>query len=166
MGAEEVILKIQVIQGRGLAPKDSNGLSDPYVIARVNNKKSQTKTINKTLNPVWQETLEFNLRDENFPQFVQIVCWDADFITRDFMGQITIHMKDLFDNKTGMPLQFEAFKNRQWYRLQKKTHKDIVTGELELNIGFEHKGKSNEFWNRLFFSFGGRISPPPDAEDD
>ncbi|KAI0244414.1 hypothetical protein L0F63_002814 [Massospora cicadina] len=151
----ETVLRVQVIQGRGLAPKDSNGLSDPYVIVRINNRKLNTKTIRKTLNP-----------EDMFPQFVQVVCWDADFISRDFMGQVTIHMKELFDSRTGLPIKYKEGGNRHWHRLQKKTHKDNVTGEIELNFGFLSLGKSDEYWHRMFHSFGGRISPLPEPSDD
>lgn len=158
----ETTLRVQVIQGRGLAPKDSNGLSDPYVIVRVNNKKLTTKTIAKTLNPVWNETMTFTFRDDMFPQFIQVVCWDADFISRDFMGQITIPMKELFDTQTGVPIIYQEAGNRQWLKLQRKSHKDVVSGEIELNVGFEASGKSYETWRKIFKTFGGRVSPPPD----
>ena len=64
-GAEIVI---NVIKGRNLVAKDSSGLfgkkksSDPYVKIFFGGKKfGKTRTIDKTLNPEWNETYNIKL---------------------------------------------------------------------------------------------------------
>ena len=38
-----------------LAAADRNGLSDPYVLLSLNGEKHKTRTVLKSLNPVWDE---------------------------------------------------------------------------------------------------------------
>jgi len=59
-------LKLRMFQGKNLAARDKNGLSDPYVrIALLPDKKHRldTKVKRRTLNPKWNETFYF----EGFP---------------------------------------------------------------------------------------------------
>ena len=45
-----------VRRANGLAAMDSNGFSDPYALLFLNGEKHKTRTIMKTLNPVWDAT--------------------------------------------------------------------------------------------------------------
>ncbi|KAK9753273.1 phosphatidylserine decarboxylase, partial [Basidiobolus ranarum] len=127
-------LKIQVIRARNLAPKDSNGLSDPFVVVKLQNKKKTTKVVPKSLNPTWDTTFEFKINMRNPPKFIQVVCWDNDFFGRDFMGQLNLSFRELFID--GVPISFDPSQRRTiWYTLEKKSSKDVVSGEIELNMG-------------------------------
>ncbi len=55
-------LKIFIGEGRDLAAMDSNGLSDPWVEARLSSKTKRTKTHDKTLHPYFNEEFEFRIR--------------------------------------------------------------------------------------------------------
>lgn len=57
-------LKIVLLECQNLDAKDLNGLSDPYVIFTCGKVKVKSKTIKKTLNPVYNETF-FMLIDPN-----------------------------------------------------------------------------------------------------
>ena len=50
-------MEVQVLKGRDLVPKDSNGLSDPYVIIKYGPQVMfRSSVIKKTLNPHWAES--------------------------------------------------------------------------------------------------------------
>ncbi|KAK9728924.1 phosphatidylserine decarboxylase [Basidiobolus ranarum] len=150
-------LKIQVIRARNLAPKDSNGLSDPFVVVKLQNKKKTTKVIPKTLEPTWDTTFEFKINMRNPPKFIQVVCWDNDFFGRDFMGQLNLSFRELFID--GVPLSFDPSQKRTiWYTLEKKSSKDVISGEIELNMGFILTSSSNrsEDWVPVYESLVGK----------
>ncbi|RDX73488.1 Synaptotagmin-5, partial [Mucuna pruriens] len=52
-------IEIVVIEARDLIAADLRGTSDPYVRVSYGNLKKRTKVIHKTLNPRWNQTLEF-----------------------------------------------------------------------------------------------------------
>ena len=60
-----MIYAILISQGKDLAAKDTNGLSDPYVrVTLLPDKKHRldTKIKRRTLNPRWNETFYFEGR--------------------------------------------------------------------------------------------------------
>eukprot|EP01129_Flabellula_baltica_P010426 TRINITY_DN4402_c0_g1_i3.p1 TRINITY_DN4402_c0_g1~~TRINITY_DN4402_c0_g1_i3.p1 ORF type:complete len:460 (-),score=93.49 TRINITY_DN4402_c0_g1_i3:211-1590(-) len=53
-------LTVQILRGDNLIAKDSSGTSDPFVSVSLLSDKYKTKTIYKTLNPVWEnEVFQF-----------------------------------------------------------------------------------------------------------
>ncbi len=51
-------LVVKVLEAKNLIGKDCNGLSDPYVRVAIDNHQMEmekTKSLKKTLNPVWNE---------------------------------------------------------------------------------------------------------------
>ena len=90
MAEQKITFSLTVIEANDLYAGDSNGLSDPYLkiphkqigIEDLPGKKNRTEIIEKTLNPVWNQTfcLEFN------PQLckeLKIEVYDYDYFGKD-----------------------------------------------------------------------------------
>ena len=52
-------LKLQLQSASGLKAVDKGNSADPYVVAKLGKKSKQSKVIKQTLEPAWDETLEF-----------------------------------------------------------------------------------------------------------
>ncbi|KAH3762005.1 hypothetical protein Pelo_6158 [Pelomyxa schiedti] len=91
-------LHINIIGAHNLPAVDTNGFSDPYVILKVSDWQYKSKTIKKSLNPVWNEvTSLFNAH----PQDVLLVeVWDWNAIeSSTFLGVVEIPLVTLIDGK-------------------------------------------------------------------
>jgi len=91
-------LFVEVIEARNLTNKDSVGLSDPFCVLKLisherKSQKQKTKVIENNLNPVWKETMWFEVTPED-SLFVH--CWDRDPIGKDNLGKIEYPLKNIF----------------------------------------------------------------------
>eukprot|EP01080_Neovahlkampfia_damariscottae_P010541 gene10540-3060_t len=95
-------LEVELIEGKNLAIRDSNGKSDPFVIFRTPNSKVKSKTIMKNLNPVWNQKLTVPLTRKLIQEkgVLEVECWDYDFLSsNDFMGCTKVELDNLEDGK-------------------------------------------------------------------
>lgn len=58
-------LIVEVIDAQNLAPKDGHGTSSPYIVIDFYGQRRKTRTTVRDLNPVWNETLSFNVGEHN-----------------------------------------------------------------------------------------------------
>ncbi|KAL2492752.1 Protein QUIRKY [Abeliophyllum distichum] len=65
-------LVVEVIEARDLLPKDGQGSSSPYVIVDFDGQKKRTSTVQRNLNPVWNEALEFIVSDPKSMEFEEL----------------------------------------------------------------------------------------------
>eukprot|EP01095_Lingulamoeba_sp_RSL-Kostka_P008498 TRINITY_DN2864_c1_g1_i1.p1 TRINITY_DN2864_c1_g1~~TRINITY_DN2864_c1_g1_i1.p1 ORF type:complete len:303 (-),score=99.60 TRINITY_DN2864_c1_g1_i1:131-1039(-) len=81
----ELITQMTIIKGIDLRICDNNNLSDPYVTVLDTDYKElfKTKTIKKTLNPVWNETFDIDFYEETK---LHIRVEDEDFVVDDIEG--------------------------------------------------------------------------------
>jgi len=128
-------LYVKVIEARDVAIKDSK-TSDPFCKLKLvpmnpkakkpkNRTKHKTKTIYKTLDPVWLEEFTFDL-EENYNEWkLVIVMWDRDkYSSNDYMGDLEIPLTELGS---------DGQRYDKWYSLQ-KNKKTEVTGDIHLEL--------------------------------
>ncbi|BBN09410.1 hypothetical protein MPTK1_4g19570 [Marchantia polymorpha subsp. ruderalis] len=63
-------VEVVMIEARDLVGADWSGTSDPYVSVRYGNIKKRTKVVYKTLNPQWNQTLDFT--DDGSPLVLHV----------------------------------------------------------------------------------------------
>ncbi|KAI8336263.1 C2 domain-containing protein [Chlamydoabsidia padenii] len=135
-------LRMGVVAARGLAAADKSGFSDPYAVIRINSKKYTTKVIKQTLDPEWNFEFDINMHPGRLPVLINITVWDKDTFGRDFLGEVTVPFKNVFDRNAGgsadgVARHYGDPENQTaWYTLNKRTEKSNVSGEVCLRFGF------------------------------
>lgn len=130
-GVVEIALKRAV----GVRSADSNGFSDPYTAFYLNNdseKVYKSKTIKETLDPVWNESFRFSVKDYR-NSTVKAVVMDWDMGNRDdFLGGYIFHLQDL------VPLEWKDYEvDLENIRKKKEfSRSHEVKGKLFLSIRF------------------------------
>ena len=108
------VYNIHLIQGENLVAKDLNGLSDPFCNAHqlftlkliwfvisgvitIGSMKKRSRTVEKSLNPVWDQTFIFF---SDNPETILFNLWDWDQIGRnDPMGEAELETLSFFNMK-------------------------------------------------------------------
>lgn len=92
------VLVVQLRRAEGLRAADWGGTSDPYCILRVGSQTFQTKCINNTCDPVWDQTASFALNVDGLETAtrLEINIWDRDVLsTDDALGRVTVLLRDI-----------------------------------------------------------------------
>lgn len=129
-------LKVTVLKGENLVAK-TKGSSDPYCqiivfddkLAKVG-KPQCTKVIKGSLNPNWNQVLEFKLVNPPKESFsVKICVWDKHtFRTDKFMGQCSIQFNAELINSEDVI--------EQWFPLSARKLNEPVSGKVNLKIQY------------------------------
>ncbi|GAA5948387.1 hypothetical protein JCM10213_004407 [Rhodosporidiobolus nylandii] len=110
------VLRVELLDGKGLPAADRNGKSDPYCIFELNDERVfKSETQHRTLNPTWNEKFEVPVQSREADQFrVEVFDWDR-LSAADKLGYGTIDLRSiepfesteriipLKDFKTGQP---------------------------------------------------------------
>ncbi|CAN6626338.1 tricalbin-3 [Trichomonascus vanleenenianus] len=90
-------LHVDVIEAVDVPAADRSGKSDPYAVFKLNGKKIfKSKTIKKTLNPVWKESFETNIENRIRDELVcEVYDWDMGPAGDDFLGKVKIPLDEL-----------------------------------------------------------------------
>ncbi|KAK2560441.1 Uncharacterized protein P5673_016790 [Acropora cervicornis] len=148
--SERGTLEITIFQGRYLVAKDVNGKSDPFVKVKEGSEgkeKFRTRTIDNTLDPVWNETATIAMLDTNGLLLLEV--WDKDPLTQERMGQLAFTTEKLKDLG-------KAPYEKHWYRLR-----GVKSGELQLAFKYTSpkKGDDDKSSNN-----GGNLASSEDRE--
>jgi Ca2+-dependent lipid-binding protein len=86
------IIKVDVKRATGLKDKDTFGKSDPYVLIKFEHheacpNKAQTKVVRGTVNPNWDESFYFLVKDDC--KSFQAEVYDQDPLKDDKLGHVT-----------------------------------------------------------------------------
>ncbi|XP_044164205.1 tricalbin-1-like [Acropora millepora] len=124
------VLVISLLQGKDMAAMDSNGLSDPFCVVRVNNeKKYKTNVAYETLKPIWNESVSIAMPQAD--DKINIDVFDKDVFQNDFMGTVSLTVDEIKESsKKGGP---------QWYKLQ-----EAESGEIQLHFKVSIPGEQDE----------------------
>uniref|UniRef100_A0AAY5KWQ6 C2 domain-containing protein n=1 Tax=Esox lucius TaxID=8010 RepID=A0AAY5KWQ6_ESOLU len=127
----DIILK----RGNNLAIRDRGGTSDPYVKFKISGKEVfRSKTINKNLNPVWDERVSLLVDNLREPLYIKV--FDYDFgLQDDFMGSAYLYLESLEHQRT-LDVTLD---------LEDPQHPDHNLGSLDLGVTLSPKeGVSRE----------------------
>ncbi|XP_067105611.1 multiple C2 and transmembrane domain-containing protein 2 [Osmerus mordax] len=93
------LLSINLKEGRNLVIRDRCGTSDPYVKFKLDGKTIyKSKVVYKNLNPTWNESFSFPVRDLDHRLYIKV--YDRDLTTDDFMGSGSVLLSELELEKT------------------------------------------------------------------
>ncbi|XP_046849050.1 intersectin-1-like [Xenia sp. Carnegie-2017] len=94
-------LIVYIIEGSDLKASDPNGLSDPYCEVSLGSQEHKTKVITNTLNPKWNSSMQFILRDLK-QDVLCISVFDQDMYSpNDFLGRTEIRVDSLMKEGNG-----------------------------------------------------------------
>lgn len=131
-------LRVQVLSCNGLASKDKNGYSDPFVTVSLLGKQFQTPVYKRNLNPVYDKgaTFEFPIYMSLGPELdtLDFVVWDKDMVGKDYLGEYSLPVNKWF---TGT----DFYSNNALFSsfpLHSSHPTKAVSGTIDFRVGFVH----------------------------
>ncbi|XP_064618193.1 intersectin-1-like isoform X1 [Liolophura sinensis] len=91
-------LLVVIQEGSDLKKSDENGKSDPYCEVNMGSQEHKTKVINGTLNPKWNTSMQFTIKDLQ-QDVLCITVYDRDlFSPNDFLGRTEVRLSDIMSD--------------------------------------------------------------------
>ncbi|KAJ3694418.1 hypothetical protein LUZ60_009898 [Juncus effusus] len=124
-------IELVIIEGRDLVGADLSGTSDPFVRVQYGNTKKRTKVISKTVNPYWNQTLQFADTGSQLSLYVK----DHNaLLPAVSIGQCTVDYQTLPINQT----------SDRWVPLD-----GVKTGQIHIQITRKSKELETSSENKL-----------------
>ena len=107
-GSFATIVWVQLISAEGIIAADKGGTSDAYAVAELVSistgkltkqpRKSKTKTIKKTLAPVWNEAVETwdKIEEDVTDLAIKVTVFDADMLSSEALGGVLISLSTIW----------------------------------------------------------------------
>ncbi|KAJ1375891.1 Phosphoribosyltransferase C-terminal [Sesbania bispinosa] len=125
-------LMVEVVDAHNLAPKDGHGTSSPYVVVDFYGQRRKTRTAVRDLNPVWNETLSFNVGTHSDNIF-------GDMLELDIYHDLKYGPTRRNNSLGRIRLSSTQFVRKGeealiYYELKKKSLFNMVQGEVGLKV--------------------------------
>ncbi len=95
---------VTVVKAENLLAKDKGGTSDPFTILIMGRQIKKTSIIEKTLNPEWNETFEFELSPSESKLNVVLYDYDKGMLygnSQEYLGSATVPLLSLLQAGQG-----------------------------------------------------------------
>lgn len=135
-----------------------------YLVVSLGDAKEATPTINKTLNPEWNTTLDMPVVGEQ-SLLLEATCWDKDRFGKDYMGEFDVILEDIFQH--GHPVA-----EPQWFPLESRRtgkKKSNVSGEIQIQfslIDTSNPAAAPEQIVQKFLAIAGSSSSPDESDEN
>lgn len=158
-------LRVTVVKGRHLAPKDKSGTSDPFLVLTLGDAKQATSAVSRTLHPDWNQTFDFPIANAE-SALLEAVCWDKDRFKKDYMGEFDVVLEDLFSSGSTIlePCWFKLESRRSGRRKQKRD--ENISGEVQLKFTLFDPLNTAASSQQVLQRFHGVIADAHDDDDD
>lgn len=83
-------LNIKIIEAKNVPKMDIIGSCDAYVALTFGSKRYKTGVKENTLNPVWNETFQFPIQNQN--DILTLIVSDRDMTTDEDFAKLTFHI--------------------------------------------------------------------------
>jgi len=116
---DKKLLYVDVIEGKDLPSMDFVGKSDPFCVLKVNGVAQQTHVIDNDANPVWKETLWFEVKNSDM---ITLECYDKDPVGQELIGRTDIAVSSITAEKD------------EWLHISNKSKKQCGQIHLKYHI--------------------------------
>ncbi|XP_048577434.1 intersectin-1 isoform X3 [Nematostella vectensis] len=94
-------LVVTIVEGVDLKSSDPSGMSDPYCEVSMGSQEHKTRVCPQTLNPKWNSTMTFTVKDME-QDVLCITVFDRDFFSpNDFLGRTEVSLASLLKKGKG-----------------------------------------------------------------